>query len=94
METLISSTHDTIGNHNKAVVRGETANDNELYYDTFFDVTADDNNTWPWETELNDLPLAHQDITALDNLDKYIGTKIVLPGRDGEHILTVAKDLK
>ena len=47
METFISSMHNAIGDHNKAVVRRETINDDELYYDAFFDVAADDNNTLP-----------------------------------------------
>ena len=95
METFTSSIHDAIGDHNKAIIRGGgTANNDELYYNTFFNVAGDNNSTWPLETELNDLPLADQDITALGDLVKYIGAKIVLSGRNGKHVLTVVKGLK
>jgi hypothetical protein len=94
MDTFTRSVNDAIGDHKKAIVRGETVNDDELYYDTFFDSPTDDDNTWPWESELEDLPLKDQDSNAMEDLDKYIGANIVLPGKDGEQVLTVVKGLK
>ena len=94
MTAFTTSVSDAIGDHKKAIVRGENINDDELYHDAFFDSPTDDDNTWPWETELNDLPLQDQDVTTLEELDKYIGVNIVLPGKDGEPVLTVVKGLK
>lgn len=94
MKTFMDSVTDKIGDHSKAVVRGETVNDDIMYYDAFFDSTEDDDTTWPWETEFDKLPLADQDATTLENLDKYIGANIVLPGRDGQEVLTVVKGRK
>jgi hypothetical protein len=94
MKLFTDSVTDKIGDHNKAVVRGETVNDDIMYYDAFFDNTTEDDTTWPWETEFDELPLADQDATALDDLDKYIGANIILPGRDGQEVLAVVKGRK
>ena len=94
MDAFDKLIHDAIGDHNKAIVKGETVNDDEIYYDAFFDPGNDDDITWPWEKELSELPLTNEDITSLDDLDKYIGANIVLPGRDGEHVLAVVKGRK
>jgi hypothetical protein len=94
MAKFDASVHDTIGDHNKAIVRGETINEDKVYYDAFFDTEKDDEVTWPWEKELEELPLADQDATAMDDLDNYIGSNIVLPGKDGEPVLTVVKGRK
>ena len=79
--------HDSIGDHTTAVVKGETVNDDKIYYDAFFDTTDDDEITWPWEKELEELPLADETEATLEALDLYIGTQVVLPGNDGEMVL-------
>jgi hypothetical protein len=94
MSKFTASVHDSIGDHTKAIIRGENVNDDKIYYDAFFDKPEDDDITWPWEKELEELPLADQDATALDDLDNYIGANIVLPGNDGEEVLAVVKGRK
>ena len=94
MENFDRLVHNAIGDHNKAIVKEEAINDDEIYYDAFFDPSNDDEITWPWEKELNELPLTNEDITSLDDLDKYIGANIILPGRYGEHVLPIAKGRK
>jgi len=79
--------HDSIGDHTTAVVKEETVNDDKIYYDAFFDTTQDDDITWPWEKELDELPLADETEATLEALDIYIGTQVVLPGTDGETVL-------
>jgi hypothetical protein len=94
MEKFTLSVHDCIGDHNKAVIRGETINDDKLYHDAFFDNSDEDNITWPWEKELEELPLADQDSTTLDEIDKYTGAQVVLPTSDGQQVLAQIKGRK
>ena len=94
MSQFSTNLHTKIGDHNKAVVKGEIINDDKIYYDAFFDKEDDDDVTWPWEKELHDLPLANQTQDSLEALDEYIGANIVLPGIDGEHVLTTIKGRK
>jgi hypothetical protein len=95
MKNFTSSIHSHIGDHRKALVKAESqVNEDEIYHDAFFDSTEDDDITWPWETELEDIPLAEQDSTTLETLDEYIGSHIVLPGIDGEQVLTEIKGRK
>ena len=39
------SVHDSIGDHTKAIIRGESVNEDKIYYDAFFDQPEDDDIT-------------------------------------------------
>ena len=94
MIKFTASVHDSIGDHTKAIIRGESINEDKIYYNAFFDQPENDDITWPQEKELEDLPLAEQDATALDDLDNYIGANIILPGNNREEVLTIVKGRK
>ena len=94
MEKYTKSLHEEIGDHNKAIIKGEILSEDNIYYDAFFDTTEDDKITWPWEKELEELPLQDEDDTTLEALDQYIGANLVLPGRDGLEVLTQVKGRK
>ena len=79
--------HEEIGDHNKAVIKGEIVSEDNIYHDAFFDTTEDDEITWPWEKELEEIPLADETDSTLEELDQYINANIILPGRDGLEVL-------
>lgn len=58
MEPYTKKSHEEVGDHNKAIVKGETLSEDNIYYDASFNTTEDDDITWPWEKELEELPLA------------------------------------
>ena len=87
MKTFTASLHEEIGDHNKAIVKGEIISEDNIYFDAFFDTTEDDEITWPWEKELDELPLCDETESSLEELDQYIGANVVLPGRDGVEVL-------
>ena len=94
MALFTSTLHAKIGDHTKSIVKGEAIDNDCVYYDAFFDKEEEDNITWPWEQELQDLPLADQTQDTMDALDEYIGANIVLPGINGEPVLTTIKGRK
>ena len=93
MKTYTASVHDVIGNHSKAIVRGETMNDSDIYHDAFFD-QDDDGITYPWDKDLEDIPLSEETEASLQDLDEYINTNVILPGRDGVEVLCKVKGRK
>ena len=94
MDNFTQSLHEVIGDHTKAIVRGEILAEDEVYYDAFFDTSEDDKITWPWETELEELPLSDENEVTLEELDQYINANVVLPGRDGLEVLAQVKGRK
>ena len=87
MEEFTKKLHEEIGDHSKAIVKGQTLSEDDVYYDAFFDTTEDDKITWPWEKELEELPLKDETEATLEELDQYINAHVVLPGRDGLEVL-------
>ncbi len=87
MKIFTDKLHEEIGDHNKAIVKGETLSQDNIYYDAFFDTPDDDDITWPWEKELEELPLRDETEATLKELDQYINAHVVLPGRDGLEVL-------
>ena len=94
MEKYTNKLHDEIGDYSKAIIRGESVNDDVVYYDTFFDSIAEDEITHPWEQDLSSLPISQEDDHTLEALDKYIGANIVVPGKDGQEVLATVKGRK
>jgi hypothetical protein len=94
MANFTESVHGEIGDHNKAVVKGETITEDDIYFNVFFDDKSDEDITWPWEKELEELPLAEETEASLETLDKYINTNVILPGRDGLEVLAKVKSRK
>ena len=64
MIEFTNSVEDAIGDHNKAVINGETISNDSKYNDTFYIDDSDDNITYPWDKELSDLPI-HEDILLI-----------------------------
>ena len=90
-----TSVHDVIGDHKKAIVRGESINEEDLYYNTFFESGKEiEGLTYPWDKDLEDVPLHKQDDKTMEDLDKYIGAQVVLPGKDRVEVLCKVKGRK
>ncbi len=94
MTNFTESVHEEIGDHNKAVVKGETIAEDDIYFNAFFDDKSDEDITWPWEKELEELPLSEETEASLETLDNYINTNVILPGRDGLEVLAKVKSRK
>ena len=88
MSTYTNNLHSAIGDHYKAVVKGETLSQDNIYFDAFYDTPNEDDITWPWEKELEDLPLHEESTESLEELDQYIGVQIVLPSKEGVPVLS------
>ena len=97
-----------IGNEKVALNLGYTQFDT-IYYDVFGDAITDDNNDVPYnssETTDNstgtaNIPIENTSIEvieehlSLEEIDDFIGTNVVIPGRDGiEPVLGIVKRLK
>lgn len=86
------SVHDMIGDHKKAIVCREDLNEDYLYYNAFFNRRAEiEGITYPWDKELEEIPLEEQDDTTMKDLDEYIGSKVLLPNREGIGVLCKVK---
>ena len=90
MKKFTDKLHKEIGDHSKAIIKGETLSEDNIYYDAFYNTTDEDGITWLWEKELEELPLKDETEASLEELDQYINTHVVLPGQDGLEVL-VAK---
>ncbi len=86
--------HDCIGDHSKAIVNGDVIDDMNVYRDALYYDAMEDEITYPWDEELQDLPLHEDNDDALRDLDKYIGAQVLLPGPDGVEILCKVKSRK
>ena len=94
MDRFTKSVDDVIGNHSKAVIQGETVNDDDVYNDSLYFDPRDDDITYPWDDELVDVPLHEEDEAYLSVLDEYINANVVLPGKDGVEVLCKVKGRK
>ena len=95
MMTFTDSVHDVIGNHRRAIVRGESINETDLYYDTFFETGEElEGITYRYDMELKDIPLHEQDNQLQADLDEYINAKVLLPNKDGIEVLCKVKGQK
>ena len=84
MERFTPSLHDVIGDHHHAIIWGEVINEEDIYHDAFFDNGEElEGITYPWDKDLEDVPLMDQNNNTMKDLDEYIGTHVVMPGRDG-----------
>jgi hypothetical protein len=84
MTRFDASVHDSIGDYQNAIVREGPLNEATIYYDAVFDNPNDDDITYPWDTELEEIPLQDQTDASMAQLDEYIGAHIVVPGKNGE----------
>lgn len=95
MTNFTKSVHDKIGNHTKAIIKGETVDDDQIYHFTFnIDKADEDNITFPWDDDLADLPLQDESETTLESLDKYINAHVELPDKEGVPVLCRVKGIK
>ena len=95
LEGFNKSVHDTIGDHKKAVIRGEDLNKDDVYYDAFFDRRAEvEGITYLWDDDLAEIPLKEQDDYTMKDLDKCIGTQVLLPNRESVEVLCKVKGQK
>ena len=88
MSTFTTTLHSTIGNHYKAHVKGETHSEDNVYFDAHYDSPSEDDITWTWDKELEDIPLHEESKESLEELDNYIGTHLVLPTKEGVPVLS------
>jgi hypothetical protein len=84
MALFDSSVHEHIGDYRNAIVREGPLNDATIYHDAMFDSPTDDEVTFPWDTELEELALSEQSDASMAQLDEYIGAQMVVPGKNGE----------
>ena len=95
MEQFTSAVHDVIGNHHRAILQGETINDDDVYYDAFFEKGEEmEGLNYPYDMGLSDIPLAEQDEQHMKDLDKYIDAKVLLPNQEGMEVLCTVKGRK
>jgi len=94
LETFTKSVNDVIGNHTSAVIQGETVDGETMYFYAFYSNSDEDDITYPWDAELEDIPLAEQDDKTLNQLEEYIGANVVFPGKEGVEILCTIKGIK
>ena len=94
MEKFTLSVNDVIGNHEKAVVEGEVISDDNIYADALNFDNNEDGITYPWDKELEDIPLHEEDDAHMADLDEYINANVVLPGKDGVEVLCKVKGRK
>ena len=81
MERFTQSVHNVIGDHKKAIISGETLNDDGIYYNAFFETSEEiEGLTYPWDRNLG-IPLEEQNDKTL-TLDDYAGAQVVLLGKD------------
>jgi hypothetical protein len=58
-----------------------------------FDSAIDDEITYPWDTELEELVLSDQSDASIAQLDEYVGAQMVIPGKNGEGEILHLEDL-
>ena len=64
----------------------------DLYYDAFFEQGKETKGiTYPWDKDLEDVPLQEQDERIVEDLDEYIGANVLLPRKDGVEVLCKVK---
>ena len=88
MSTFTANLHSSIGDHTKAIVKGTTISEEKNYFDAFYYSPTEDDITWPWDMELENLPLQDESPISIDALDQYIGTQVVLSTKDGILVLS------
>ena len=88
MQTL----EDKIGNH--LVPQFNISSPSSIYYEAFNDPLDSDDNVLPYGDELIDVKTESVDEAYLDSLDTYIGTNVVVPGKDGVPVLAKVRSRK
>jgi hypothetical protein len=76
--------HEHNRDYRNAVVREGPLNDATVHHDTMFDSAMDDEITFPWDNELEELALRDQSDASISQLDEYIGAQMVVPGKNSE----------
>ena len=94
MNKFTESIEDTIGDHEEAIVNGESIDDKSKYANSFYMDEDEDDITYPWDDELADLPLHEEDDDTMSQLDEYIGTHIKLHDDNGIPVLARVKGRK
>ena len=95
MDLFTKELEGRIGNHDKHIVKDEKLqNDENLYDDVFHSDANDEKITYPWDSDLKDLPLYEENESTMKDLDEYIGTQITLMNEEGVPILAKVKNRK
>lgn len=73
---------------------GEKLNEEAVYEDCLNIDTDDTNITYPWDDDWSDVPLQNETSSTQEDLDKYIGSQIVLHDENGQEVLCRVKGRK
>ena len=92
MKSFIQNLESRIGNHKALALDNEYRD--EICFPAFGNVVITDNMKLPYIDKLVDL--MHDEINQayLEELNDFIGSKLLLPGRDLIHVLTIVKKRK
>jgi hypothetical protein len=94
MKAFTDKLHASINDHTKSVIGNHVIDDENVYNDALFIDSQDNDITYPWEHDLLDQPLHDETEHTQQDLDKYIGAQILLPGPDGVEVLCRVKGRK
>ena len=92
MNLFMVSLTSKIGNHSEPLFN--PISPKGIYYDAFDDDPSEDSNDLPYGDELMDAKEHEIDEPYLDSLDKYIGAKVIVPGKDAIPVLAEIRGRK
>ena len=79
LKSFTQKLHEVIGDHNTAIVNiGDTINSADMYADCLYYDNKEDETTYSWDDNWEDLPLSDKTETTQKDLDEYINAQVFL----------------
>ena len=88
----MSQVESKIGNFRQDIY--DSTNPSNVYHTAFGTDPSDDEIVLPYGDELVDLKLHEIDEAYLDSLDKFIGTEVVVPGKNSQEVIAIIRNKK
>ena len=83
-EIFTTNLHLVIGSHEVPIEKNRPLEKDKYVIDLD---SNDDGVVFPWESDLEDIPLHDENDKTQEDLDEYIGANVVMPGADGAEVL-------